>query len=383
MATIKMSSQSVQYFLKRKSCSSSQQPAIVLGKKRASAPTTIVRAYLAQFGDLMPPPGFDPILLSDEPKDEIERLPVLCCSATSSRKAQTIIEKASPQQLERIVSVLKPHLPKLMVDAYGNYACQTLFLSCSPVQRLGLVQVLAPHFLAIAKNTRGTHSLQALVSLITQPAEEAVLISAFQANVPEVARHSCAAHVLAKLMTTCKANSSLILPLIQHLETLCTDSLGLLVVKAAISGANGKECELLRVRLIGSCVQLMQDPFGNYAVQHMLETWGWNACSGVLEHVKGRLAQLSSQKYASNTVERLLEQAPEQAREQLLSELLEPVKLRELLGNKFTQFVFKKALLLCGSAFRLRLQQAVAEILPTTPSKHRSKWQAVLSLLAN
>jgi len=377
-----MSSYGVQYFLKRKSCSASHPLDALSSKKRVSTPTTLVRSYLAQFGDLMPPPGFAPISLSDEPKDDIERLPDLCCSATSSRKAQTIIEKATPQQLERIVAVLAPALPKLMVDAYGNYACQTLFLSCSPAQRLRLVQVLGPHLLEIAKDARGTHSLQALVSLITQSAEEAALVSAFQTNVPEVARHPAAAHVLAKLMTTCKANSPLIQSLTRHLESLCTDSLGLLVVKAAITGANGNDCDLLRTRLIRSCVQLMQDPFGNYAVQHMLETWGWEACSGVLEEVKGRLAQLSSQKFASNTVERLLEQAPEQAREQLLSELLEPVKLRELLSNKFAQFVFKKALLLHGSTFRLQLQRAVAEILPNA-HKHRSKWQAVLGLLAN
>lgn len=378
-----MSTHDVQYFVKRKSCSASQSLGVLPGKKRVSAPTTLMRAYLAQFGDLRPPPGFAPIALREEPEDDIDRLPVLCCSATSSRKAQTIIEKASPQQLERIVAVLAPSLPKLMVDAYGNYACQTLFLSCSPAQRLFLVQVLGPHLLAIARDARGTHSLQALVSLITQSAEEAALVSAFQANVPEAARHPSAAHVLAKLMTTCRANSPLIQSLAHHLESLCTDSLGLLVVKAAISGANGKDCELLRTRLIRSCVQLMQDPFGNYAVQHMLETWGWDACSGVLGQVKGRLAQLSSQKFASNTVERILEQAPAQAREQLLSELLEPVKLRELLGNKFAQFVFKKAILLCGTTFRMQLQRAVAEILPTAQSKQRPKWQAVLCLLAN
>ena len=378
-----MNSHSVEYFHKRKSWSNSQAPARVKGKKRPSMPTILVRAYLAQFGELKPPPGFAPISIVEEPKDDIANLPTLCCSAASSRRAQGIIEKATPAQLEKVVAVLTPHLPKLMVDVYANYACQTLFLSCSPDQRLRLVHVLAPHFLAIAKDARGTHSLQALVSLITQPAEETVLVSAFQNHVPEVARHSAAAHVLVKLMTTCKSNSSLILPLIDNLETLCTDSLGLLVVKASISGAAGKDKELLKAKLVKSCVQLMQDPYGNYAIQHMLEAWGWNACSAVLQQVRGRLAQLSSQKFASNTVERLLEQAPDQARDLLLQELLEPIKLRELLGNKFAQFVFKKALLLGGVAFRARLQAAVSDLLPSTQGKKKSKWQAIMSLLAN
>lgn len=371
-----------EYFLKRRSWSNSKPPTPVQNKKRVSMPATLVRAYLAQFHDFIPPPGFPPIILREK-DDEIDSLPVLCCSASCSRKAQGIIAKATPQELERIVTVLAPCLHTLMVDVYGNYACQTLFTSCSPAQRLRVVQVLAPHLLAIAKDSRGTHSLQALVSLTTLPAEEVLLVSAFHMHVTKVAQHPAAAHVLVKLVTTCRANSALIQPLIPDIEALCTNSLGLLVVKAAISCSAGLDREQLCSRLVRSCLQLMQDPFGNYAIQHMLETWGWEACEGVLEQVSGRLAQLSSQKFASNTVERLLEKASEQARRQLLAELLEPLKLRELLSNKFAQFVFKKALLLGGSEFRLQLQKAVCEVMPSIQGKQKSKCQAVLSLLAN
>ena len=378
-----MSSQDDEYFLKRRSWSNSLPPATVQNKKRASMPATLVRAYLAQFAELIPPPGFTPIAPREKSKDEIDSLPVLCCSATSSRKAQSLIEKSTAQDFERIITVLAPCLTRLMVDVYGNYACQTLFLSCSPVQRLRVVQMLAPHLLSIAQDARGTHSLQALVSLITQPAEEAVLVSAFQPHVLEVAKHPSAIHVLVKLLTTCKVNSGLIRPLIPQIETLCMHSLGLLVVKAAISGATEVDAELLCERLVKNCVQLMQDPFGNYAIQHMLEKWNWTACKGVLQQVRGRLVQLSSQKFASNTVERLLEKAPEQVLDQLLTELLEPTKLRSFLDSKFAQFVLKKALLLGGSAFRLRLQKAVSAVLPSTQNKRNSKWQCALSLLDN
>ena len=376
-----MSSHSAEYFAKRKSWNISLGSAKEQGKKRASMPTSLVRAYLAQFGDIPPPPGFDPIV--EEVKDDIANLPALCCSAASSRRAQSVIEKASPLQLEQVVAVLAQHLPKLMVDVYANYTCQTLFLNCSAEQRLRLIYALAPHLIDIAKDTHGTHSLQALVNLITCPAEEAVLVSAFAAHVSEVARHPAAAHVLVKLMTTCKSNSKLIQPLIGCLSSLCKDSLGLLVIKAAITGAKGKDRDLLRAKLLKSCVHLMQDAYGNYAIQHMLAVWGWNACSGVLHQVSGRLAQLSCQKFASNTVERLLELAPEQDREQLLHELLDPLKLRELLGNKFAQFVFRKALLVGGSGFREQLLAEVSSLLPTVEDKKKAKWQAIISLLGS
>ena len=367
-------------------------------KKRGSAPliaSALVREYLSQYGDwaenpIRPPPGYEHMAspdlspLSDaspSSSDPVERLPALCRSQTGSRKAQSTIQRANPATMERIVQILSPHLPQLMTDAYGNYACQTLFQTCNPPQRLQLIRHLQVHLVDIAQDGRGTHSLQVLITLINLPEEEEILMSTFSPRVMDLAMHTNASHVIQKMISTAKNNSPLVLQVAENLPALCTDALGLLVVKVSVSSARQQDVEVLRGQLISNCILLMQDPFGNYAIQHMLETWGWQACRDILKQVKGKISQLSLQKFASNSVERLLEQAGEADRAELLSELSNSFKLRELLGNKFSQCVLKKAITLGGDSFKDALRTAISGFPPNLQASKREKWGGILSIL--
>lgn len=52
-------------------------------------------------------------------------------------------------------------------------------------------------------------------------------------------------------------------------------------------------------------MDLVQSPYGNYAIQHALEEWGGQRCQPILRKMEGRLMQLSIQKFSSNVVEKL------------------------------------------------------------------------------
>lgn len=56
-----------------------------------------------------------------------------------------------------------------------------------------------------------------------------------------------------------------------------------------------------------NCLQLMQDPYGNYVVQYVLERCSSEDVRPVTSCPLGRIAGLSTQKFSSNVIEKCLE----------------------------------------------------------------------------
>lgn len=364
-------------------------------RKRASAPlfsSVLIREYLTQYEKggvgLEPAPGFEavtvPLLLPAFPQSsKLQQLPFLCRSKPGSRKAQSTIEQASPDELDQIVNLLEADFPELMIDAYGNYVCQTLVQSCSPVQRLKLLRRLARDIEKVAKDERGTHALQAFIALVTQPEEEELLITGLRERARELSVHANAAHVVQKLIGTVTDPARLIGALVEDIVELSRQPTGLLVVKVAISRTAFESSAPLRYPLVLQSLSLMQDPYANYAISHMLEAWGAPVCHEVVTQARGKLAQLALQKFASNVLEKMLIAADEDTREALLKELFQSSSLRELLTNKFSQFVLKTAILHASAGSKAQLKAAVAALPQSLQVQRRTQWNKVLSLLDN
>lgn len=56
-----------------------------------------------------------------------------------------------------------------------------------------------------------------------------------------------------------------------------------------------------------NCLEIVQSPFGNYAIQHLLEEWGMITTKNIVNVIGQNIISLSMQKFSSNVVERCLE----------------------------------------------------------------------------
>ena len=52
---------------------------------------------------------------------------------------------------------------------------------------------------------------------------------------------------------------------------------------------------------------MIQNPFGNYIIQHILEEWGFAGCKCVINVIQHNIISLSMQKFSSNVVEKCLD----------------------------------------------------------------------------
>lgn len=98
---------------------------------------------------------------------------------------------------------------------------------------------------------------------------------------------------------------------------LSLDSNGICVVKKLI---NSNKDEIIKQRILNeirvNCLEIVQSPFGNYAIQHIFEVnflfnikkeWGPPACKSIVNVIQQNIISLSMQKYSSNVVEKCLE----------------------------------------------------------------------------
>ena len=196
----------------------------------------------------------------------LENIFAMAKTKAGSKRLQQFIAKSRPEEIEKIVAAVAPHMGDLMVDLYGNYMCQTLVQSCSSSQRLTLLIGMKDNVIKIACNARGTHALQNLISIANLAEEENVYQQCFQSHILRLSKDSNSSHVIQRLLVTVKNKHYIIKEILGNVRELAMDKLGLCVIKKCI-----KDPQIF-TEILEHCLILMQDPYGNYAVQNVLET---------------------------------------------------------------------------------------------------------------
>ena len=80
-------------------------------------------------------------------------------------------------------------------------------------------------------------------------------------------------------------------------------------------------------RISESVVDLVQNPFGNYAVTEVLICWDFELCLLIYDKLRTKVCQLSSQKFSSNVIEKCLEKANLERQNELINELARSERL--------------------------------------------------------
>lgn len=74
--------------------------------------------------------------------------------------------------------------------------------------------------------------------------------------------------------------------------------------------------------LLRCTISLVQDQYGNYVIQHVLEHGKRRDKSSVVNKVRGQILQLAQHKFASNVVEKCVEYGTPQERLLMMEEIL-------------------------------------------------------------
>eukprot|EP00928_Gymnodinium_smaydae_P095920 TRINITY_DN8353_c0_g1_i1.p1 TRINITY_DN8353_c0_g1~~TRINITY_DN8353_c0_g1_i1.p1 ORF type:complete len:1111 (+),score=187.30 TRINITY_DN8353_c0_g1_i1:109-3441(+) len=312
-----------------------------------------------------------------------------------SKYLQRQLLKGNITVVDAVLSEVEREVVQLMCDAYGNYLCSVAFQACTTEWRKRMLHRMAPSLAAISCDKRGTHALQALIGLLATQQEQEILMNAIQNDVLDLCMDANGTHVVQRMLFCFPSpcTDAIYYLVQQSLVEVAHHPYGLCVLKKCISQAKAENehCpasvaaalrhrEMLLMGLSQHALDLVQSPYGNYAIQHALEEWGGPACTPIFRSLEGRMMQLSIQKFSSNVVEKIFSLAPPEFRQKFIDELVECDKMSVLVSSNYGHYVVRCALDLADAAQVRALLGAIRGSIAQLPNRRlRAKWEKVVA----
>ena len=122
-------------------------------------------------------------------------------------------------------------------------------------------------------------------------------------------------------------------------------------IKSMISvcdACSEEECQKLLKIINPNVINLCQDQYGNYVIQHLLQNRRGDKCKEIYETLKGRILEMSMHKFASNVIERCLHFGTKEQKDDIINEIIAPKgenkhdPLVTLVKDKFGNYVIQK-----------------------------------------
>lgn len=307
----------------------------------------------------------------------------LCKDQHGCRFLQKQLETRSPQSIHMIWLETKAYVVELMTDPFGNYLCQKLLEYCTDDERTTLIENAAPHMVRIALNQHGTRALQKMIEFVSIPQHVQIIVDALRYQVVDLIQDLNGNHVIQKCLNKLSAEDAQFIfdAVGNHCIEVGTHRHGCCVLQRCIDHASGDQKVWLVGRITSDALRLVQDPFGNYVVQYIIDLNEPAFTEPVVKVFGGRIPQLSRHKFSSNVIEKCLRCASDSSRDMMISEMVVPGEMERLIRDSFGNYVVQTALEHATFHMKQQLVETIRPILPairTTPHGRRiqSKVQA-------
>ncbi|KAJ6783459.1 hypothetical protein PWT90_04364 [Aphanocladium album] len=300
----------------------------------------------------------------------------LCKDQHGCRYLQKKLEERNPEQVHMIWLETNQHVIELMTDPFGNYLCQKLLEFCNDDERTVLIQNASQDMVRIALNQHGTRALQKMIEYVNTPQQVHLIIEALRFRVVELIQDLNGNHVIQKCLNKLtSADAQFIFDAVgNNCIEVGTHRHGCCVLQRCIDHASGDQKHWLVSRITEHARILVQDPFGNYVVQYIIDLNEPTFTEPVVSMFKGCIGQLSRHKFSSNVIEKCLRCAQPPSKDLIVEEMLVPVEIERLLRDSFANYVIQTALEFATPQLKYRLVEAIRPILPqirTTPYGRR------------
>jgi pumilio RNA-binding family len=286
---------------------------------------------------------------------------------------------------------------ELMMDPFGNYLVQKLLECCSDEQRVAVLEAVAktadgeedkdklddkddslktkstspPFLVTVALNTHGTRAVQKLVETLRGPEQIALAVAALKPGVVTLIKDLNGNHVVQRCLQRLSSDENQFVydAAERHCVEIATHRHGCCVLQRCVDHADATQRRALVEAIAGSSLALAQDPFGNYVVQYVLDLdLPW--CNAqVMSRLAGTYAELSTQKFSSNVVEKCLKRSAdrfelETHRDAVVREIMNSPLLDRLLMDPYGNYVVQSSLSVTHGALRNELVERIKPHLP-------------------
>ncbi|KAL9104443.1 MAG: hypothetical protein Q9163_000595 [Psora crenata] len=290
----------------------------------------------------------------------------LCKDQHGCRYLQKKLEEHNPESVQMIFLETHAHVIELMTDPFGNYLCQKLLEFSDDEQRTVLINKAAPEMVKIALNSHGTRALQKMIEYISTPEQIQIIIKALDNCVVELIQDLNGNHVIQKCLNRLSPEDAQFI--FNAVGTNCvavgTHRHGCCVLQRCIDHASGSQKAQLISQITDHAFHLVQDPFGNYVLQYIVDLQESCFTDPLCYTFQGQIPQLSKQKFSSNVIEKCLRGADSSVTRVLIEEMLNANELEKMLRDSYANYVVQTAMDYADSETKGRLVEAIRPILP-------------------
>lgn len=290
----------------------------------------------------------------------------LCKDQHGCRYLQKKLEEGVATYRDMIFAETFSHFAELMTDPFGNYLCQKMLEFCTDDQRNLIVESVSSELVTISLNMHGTRAVQKTIDFLSTPRQIHSIIVALGMNVVTLIKDLNGNHVIQKCLNRLGPDDNQFIynAVAAHCVEVATHRHGCCVLQRCVDHASDKQRIQLVQEITYNALTLVQDPFGNYVVQYILDLNDARFTEAVVRQFVGNVCLLSVQKFSSNVIEKCIRVCDAATRRQLVEELLNRARLEKLLRDSFANYVVQTALDYSDPIQRGQLVDCIRPILP-------------------
>ncbi|KAI0062274.1 ARM repeat-containing protein [Artomyces pyxidatus] len=272
-----------------------------------------------------------------------------------SRFIQRKLENASSDDKQIVFDEIVPdHALQLIQDVFGNYVIQKLFEHGTQAQKTALATTMETHILSLSMQMYGCRVVQKAVEYIL-PEQQISLVNELEPHVLKCVKDANGNHVIQKLIErVAPERLSFVNSFRGSVYELASHPYGCRVLQRCFEHLTDEQTRPLLDELHKYIINLMQDQFGNYVVQFILEYGKPHDRALVISKLRGQMLHMSRHKFASNVCEKALVTADSESRRLLIEEIMTPKHdgvspLVTMMKDQFANYVLQRAVVVAES----------------------------------
>lgn len=303
-------------------------------------------------------------------------------SQKGSRIIQQFLKNTQNEILHLIFIQIKPHLTDLLKDHYANYFCKKMFSFLNQKDRIDFLSSIQSQIPKLSKHKIATYPIQGIIQEIGSKFEKMIIIRSIENLTQDLCFDPFGVHVLEKIFTSFE--ESFYLPILNYVKNnfllLANNVNGICIVKKVLTMTHKRSLheELKQITKL-NVMNLIQNPFGKYVIQVILDVWDDTEIKEILSPIENNYSFLSMQKHSSNLIEKIIEKNPYYL-SQFIHEIFSKNLTGEIMKDNFGNYVIQKALKVAYGELKQKLAEKVRKnIYDFKDKKLITKWKRLVS----
>jgi hypothetical protein len=265
------------------------------------------------------------------------------------RRLQMRLEGSSGEQFNLIFDYIIGNFSEYSQDQFGNYLCQKLYEMCSNNQKSKLLLQIESEIFAISENIYGTRVMQKIIILSNELTLKRYLAKTLQPHAVKMSMSQNSCHVIHKCLVSWeKEEIEFLFECIKdNCRQICINRWGCCLYQRCMDYMNSHNKLYLARAVIENVFELIQDPYGNYAIQYALDLEDSFLINSIIDRVLNErnskeICEFCCHKFSSNVIEKCIRLSNRHQRSMLISIITECVD--KLIEDPFGNYVLQTSL---------------------------------------